>query len=652
MRCGLFVWLGMLPTVALAGPEAPVAWTADGHWFAYTVAVPVERTLPAPGWIFGKPATRFAVPVAEGRCRYRIYVSDVATGSTILLEDGESPLTSPVWGPDGHELAFGRIVAERDHTARLDIVIQDGLRRQRVLLSRPEVADVVRARTLPSLTLAWSPDGRYLVVPGAGSAGRLLVVRADNGMVLKSIDNASRPAWSPDSSSLALIVGGTSAALAVMDTRFGPPRVLADLGRSFQAPVWSRDGKTLLAVARRNEEGAKVPMPPPPPSREPPIEVLRVKVESGQVETAAQLAPEGLARDQALRGVAFTADRDREELFSSIDQDGQSAAVVWFRPRTMNTVSRFHPFGEITLRVCGLSVSPSGKALVVRFGPDDAGATLGVWNAESRQLTLVDPDDETKFDWAARLVATAQSLLAMQMPRPTVEGRPVERPTIVPVPGELSASQELTLRLRRIGRFGRPLCERSTASAADPELDAFFAEARLFFDLLREDYPAALASLETVEGVTTSSDRLERLLALRAQIYLGLGDNERAGDAIAYLRALESRARSRIERTPSGVVLTPEPSELAGWPRYLSLRLAERLKSSPGGWEAAEVSVAEPKPKGPVMPTGLDRLFTPDFGGGGGVAFPRRDGQMGDPADDPDVRVRNFPRRGFQRRMR
>ena len=646
MRREFFVLLlGILPSAAVAGQEAPVNWTADGRWFAYTVAVAAERIIPAPGWIFGKPPVTRPAPALEGLRRYRLYASDAATGSTILLEEGESPLTSPAWSPDGHMLAFGRLVKERAGAARFEVVVQDGLSRKRVLLSRPELADDDSAKALPTLTLAWSPDGRYLAIPGAGRERGLLVVRADNGMVLKLIEGASGPSWSPDSANLALVIAGKGSSLAVMDTRFGPPKVVAELGRSFQAPIWSRDGKTLLAVARRSDVEAKAPMP------QSSIEVLRVRLESGQVETAALLAPEGLRRDKTLRGVSFTADRDVEELFSSVDQDGQSAAVVWFRPRTMSTVSRFHPFGEITLRVASLAVSPHGKALVIRFGPDDFGATLGVWESESRHLTLVDPDDASKLDWVSLLIDTAQSILSLHLPRPTVKGRPVGRPTVLPVPGELTSGQELTLRLRRIGRFGRPLCERSSGTAVDPRLDEFFAEARLFFDVLREDFPAALVSLETMESLTTGSDRLERLLTLRAQIYLGLGDTERAGDTIAYLRALDSRVPTRIEDTVAGVVLTREPPDSTGWPRYLAQRLGELSKSLRPAAEPGEDPSGDPKPNGVAFPPpAADRPVSPDLGG---VVFPRnRDGAIADPADDPDVRARFNPRRGFPRRMR
>ena len=118
------------------------------------------------------------------------------------------------------------------------------------------------------------------------------------------------------------------------------------------------------------------------------------------------------------------------------------------------------------------------------------------------------------------------------------------------------------------------------------------------------------------------------MLALRAQIYVGLRDDERAGDTITYLRSIDLKIPVRIEETPAGVVLTPEPNPSTGWPDYLRQRLDDRLRAErTGGTEKPEPAIADIHP----APPGFARPFMPDAGG---VVFP---GQR-DAFDDADFR--------------
>jgi hypothetical protein len=652
MRRGLFWLFGMLPSLALAGPDAPIQWAPEGGWIAYTVATPAGRPTPVPGWIFGEPdspADRTVPPdAAPSPLRYRLYAADALGGDGVVLEDTRNPLTSPAWSPDGHMLAFGRLVVGAAGPARFEVVVQDGLSHQRVLLSRPASGDAASPEGYPARTLAWSPDGRYLAVPAPAAGGGLLIVRADNGRVLKTLDAAAWPSWSPDASKLAMIATGRSSSLVVMETGFGPPRLYADLGRTYQAPLWARDGRSLLAVSRRSFERGL--------GQTRQVDLLRILPESGQVETAAQLASDPLHRDKPVRGASFTTDRDAEDVFFSVDQEGQPPSVVWFRPKTLETVTRFHPVGEVSIRVGSLGLAPNGKLLAVRLGPDEAGATLALWDPASvrdpsvKAVRLLTPDDATRLDWVSLLVTTAQGLLRQVLPNPVVQGRGVARPTVLPVPGEIPSNQEVRLRLQRIGRLGRPLCDRPAGSEkADPRVDDYLAEARLFFDVLGEDFAAALASLEAVEARTTAPDRLVRLLAVRAQLLAGLGDLDGAGDVIAYLRSLDERVPTRVETTAAGVALTPEPPATNGWPRYLAQRLDDLAKSRraqagrPGEDDRPGVEPPWPGPRfGP--PVGPDP---------GGVVFPLNRGAAMDPAgrvdDVPDVRVRFIPGRPFRR---
>ena len=130
-------------------------------------------------------------------------------------------------------------------------MIQEAPDRQRVVLERVANEFHARAGDLPGLALAWSPDGRYLAVPLFQLTLSLGIIRADNGRLLKSIDNAYLPAWSPDGTKLAFVQGGDVESLQYIDQSFGPPRKLADIGQTSQAPVWYRDSRSVAVLARK-----------------------------------------------------------------------------------------------------------------------------------------------------------------------------------------------------------------------------------------------------------------------------------------------------------------------------------------------------------------------------------------------------------------
>lgn len=125
---------------------------------------------------FSPDGTRIAF-MGHSAGDYDIYVADVGTGRTTRLTDASGSDGWPAWSPDGTTIAFA---SERDDCARVpddqdcwrgddpgehhDIWLMDanGGNQRRVT---PESGQFV----------AWSPDGRYLLVSGRA----LYVVRPD-----------------------------------------------------------------------------------------------------------------------------------------------------------------------------------------------------------------------------------------------------------------------------------------------------------------------------------------------------------------------------------------------------------------------------------------------------------------------------------------
>jgi hypothetical protein len=617
------VWIvGLVSVLVLGCLHTPVLWSPDGRWLAYTMAVEPGGRIPAPWWLFEtnggvgfdlseKPVKRPGAPTS-----YRLWATQVETGESFLLEESRGPLSSPGWSPEGKALAFGRIVPEPEGRARYEVVILDGPGRRRVLFSRPYSNLDPRVDDLPRLTPAWSPDGRFLAVPIFQQSLGLAILRADNGRVLKLIEGGYWPSWSPDKSMLAFMHNGEPETLQCLDTTFGPPRTLAEIGQTYQPPVWSSDSRSILVVSGVSAEPAGVarspfsrpPVFPRDPTAAHQPKLIRVPVDRGRPVAIALLAPDHLPREKTFYGTSFSADRDGENIFFANDIEGEPTQISWFRSQNGETYKRFHPF-DVSIRIGALAVNPNGRTLAFRVGPPGALTAPALCDPTSNQVmpvTLV-PDDAARIGWLTTLVAAGRDLLRSNLPPAIVSGNVVDRPSVLPIPGELAASHEVSFRLRRLGRIGRPLCDRpADAAPADPALSALLDEARFFFDYLRGDFTAALDDLDALDARAQSTDHRLRLLSLRAQVFLGLGQTERAERTIRYLNKTAPPQRKRLEMTPAGWSIALETAPGGGWPAYL-LEKAGELARRTGDGSAG----SDELPLGHRNPDNPDAVFGP-----------------------------------------
>jgi Tol biopolymer transport system component len=575
----LLVVLATLPVYGCL--HSPMCWSPDGQWLAYTVVVrPRSETL-SPGWTFERVApiaTKAAGSATDPWARegqiegisYRLWATRPETGESVLLDECTGPITSPGWSPDGSALAFGRLVPESGGRARFEIVVQSAPTQQKVLRSQPLVrlAGEADVENLPAVAVAWSPDGRFLAVPQVEPRG-LEILRADDGRLLKSIDEAYMPAWSPDGSKLAYCRRGETEGLYCIDLKFGSPRRLAEILKATQAPVWSRDGESVVVARRRPQSGRG------DPSSEH-GELVRVRVDNSRIEALRLPSEDPGEAGKKFRGVSFSFDRDGEELFCSVLVDGQKPHIIWYRLQNGSIYKRFNPF-DLLMPVGALAVSPVDRKLALRVGPLDVGALPAVYDLETRKLTPIVPDDDARLEWLATTISTVRELLRSTVPPPLIGKEVIERPTLLPAPGEIPVEQETLLRLHRLASIGLGLCDRPTDAPADLALAEILDEARFFFDYLKQDYDAALTSLEAMEARTTSVDRRGQILYLRAQTLLGQGDIKWAPELISYLQSIQARPPQLFEMTPVGPALTTDRSSADRWADFLALR-AETLK--------------------------------------------------------------------------
>lgn len=200
-------WLriaGMVAFVALllapnARAGSSFAWSPDGKWVAY-----VDQSPPAPArlpvdWFF-KPSNDSTEtgdvrpPAAKLSERSRLWVTQVQTRKSVLIEDAVGTIAAPIWSPDGRSIAFVRMIPSREGRGTAEIVIRDTTNR-RVLLTKAVDDLPHEISQLPKITLAWSPDGKFIAVPAIQPMG-VAIFRVDTGRLIKSLDGAMLPALS------------------------------------------------------------------------------------------------------------------------------------------------------------------------------------------------------------------------------------------------------------------------------------------------------------------------------------------------------------------------------------------------------------------------------------------------------------------------
>ncbi len=586
MRLGLCLLLGTFASLVSGGAVPAPKWSPDGHFVAWVSVLDGLDTVPGPGWLFESRAeglSRVALEPKPARLS-RIEVVNAETQETWKVEDSSAPLTAPEWSPTGKALVFGRL----DRVAMsFELMIVEGNEPARVLTRRPIARSSVEFSPgeFASLGISWSGDGRAIAFTMPADPPELVIVRADDGRVLKTVSGGSSPAWSPDGLRLAFLRGADSRSIWVMDSGMGGLKRLAEFVRVFQSPGWSRDGKAIQAVVQQSADAEKDGLGS--------LCLARLPLDSGSPETVTsfpmdvRLLPTYPSRRAASdSGISVATDREGEDLFTCVGLPSRPTVVVWTHPRTGETVDRMHPL-DFSVRVDGMSLSPRARSMALHMGGEAGVAAL--WSYVDRRLTPLVSDDLSRREWVSLLVETCRQLSRSALPAAAVNGKRVERPTLLPVRGELLPDHEISIRLRQVANLGRSLCDRpSQPPAASPRFEEYLEEARLYFDYLREDYPAALRGINHLDSRLTSPDDRLRLLALRAQVEIALNDLDQAKDIVAYLISVDERAVSRIETTPMGVTLTPETNSRDGWPRYLAHRLEDLARARKSNGSAPE----------------------------------------------------------------
>ncbi len=585
------VVLGMIHltgTAAGAGRLSPtMSWSPDSQWLSYTLVTEPERDRQRAGWLFDtapnsgaeRPSpTLDAMQAVAGHATYRIWTTRRDGQSTVLIEESHWPLSPPAWGIEGRSIAFCRFVPRSMEPeagfprGRFDVVVQDGLDRKRVVWSQPELElDLETRAALPHIRPAWSADGVSLAIPVPGREPGITVVRTDNNKVLLNIPNACCPAWSPDGTRLAVVrrTGRTAKVLIVEQHGYGygAPRDLAPTGPVIAYPGWSGDGRSVFVVSERSILS----------SRSRGIDLVRRYLDGPDaIPTVGLAPPDAIQRGLIVQGIAIDFDREGERCVFSVDYTGRDSSLVTALPGERQILRPFNPV-DVSQRIGALAISPDGQTVAARFGPPDRLTPPAVCDWSSDQTTLLVPDRAARRTWSTRLATAARDLLATGLPKVAVDGQVAERPTLLPLPGELATGSPIQARVTRIARLAASL-DRIGVDDTDPPIgpsrQSAGLETRLFFLYLAGDYAGATRALDALDAQLTAPDVRLASLSVKAQILWAQGERSRAQSVIEYVQAAQGTETRRIEETPFGMVISKELTPNQAWARYLTQQVA------------------------------------------------------------------------------
>jgi len=254
-------WAALVAALIFTAGLAVLGWV----WFGRSRATMPEMPLAAapfttyPGLVLQPTFSPDGNEVAfcwngEKQDHYDIYRKLIGPGGPLRLTTGPIGGYSPAWSPDGRYIAFYR----HSPSGKTQVCVIPALGGPERSVAELAPEGYGWYMNFPHSTLAWTPGGKWLIVPdfpGGGQPPGLFMVSVDAGekrRLTSSPDWDEDPALSPDGHTLAFVrqidVGITDVyGLSLKEDLQpqGEPERLTYENRLVQSPVWTRDGKEI-----------------------------------------------------------------------------------------------------------------------------------------------------------------------------------------------------------------------------------------------------------------------------------------------------------------------------------------------------------------------------------------------------------------------
>jgi TolB protein len=184
-----------------------------------------------------------------------IFVAEVGRGGAVELGGSDLFGIEPSWSPDGLEIAFKRIDAERSQADYADgtlwLMGADG--------SNPHQLSPSGGSGNELWNTAWSPDGKRLAFLALGNNQRhdVYVIGSD-GKGQRNLTDSPQdeywPSWSPDGARIAFprmsLTANNQGTVVVVDPDGSNPVVLPGPPVNSNTLIWSPDGTRILAYEK------------------------------------------------------------------------------------------------------------------------------------------------------------------------------------------------------------------------------------------------------------------------------------------------------------------------------------------------------------------------------------------------------------------